>query len=1400
MPWGSMGEIWAEMGLNYSGLKNGTQAVSTQLGMLDKNVQKTVKGMEAAISQSLSKLGEDLQFISKKHNLLGDSFDASAAKARALESALDEMLRQGFDPADKRVQSLANQLKQLNQEAQNNAATAAETGSRWASVGDTLTRVGGTLSLAVSAPLALIGRQIGRASMEFSSAMTNVWTEVDMTSAELAAMGTQVEALSLKLPQTATQLADGLYQVIGAAIPAEQSMYVLEIAAKSASAGVTDTYTSVDALTTVLNAYTMSADQAGRVSDVLFKAAERGKMTYGQMAANLGEVISTAAAAGVSFEEVAGAFATLTRGGVSVAESATAVNQAILSLVSPSAEAAKMAQALGIEFDAQALASKGLAGVLEDVERATGGNVETLAQLFPNVRALKGVLGLLRNDVQDYRSDLLALNDAMGATDKAFEKQQKNTATQWQEFKNLGAMMARSIGAEMVPMLLSLAQSLAPVIQAFTDLPTGMKRAIVGFGLFAVALGPVLTAIGGFITLMTGPAGWVIAIGAAVAALYGLIASSQDATGKMRRQADESANAVRKLRDQAAEYDRQAKTLSKLLDRYEDLRKKAKTSKDAQQELNDVIKQIGEIAPDVVTKWDEMGNAVAINAGKAKTAIREMLEARKAFLEAALSTADLEIPKLQKTIAENGRIVESSRKRMAEAAGNLRNAELKLAEAHRLEAQWQKATTEEERKRIKQEALDKGLVEGIVPPGDISVWQPFWAKSMVDLWDSAADAAVREQKRASNVDQKVIDDYTAANMRLAELNQQRAELNTIRNALAQGKEVSLSTATTSEIKNNANNDPSTPTPIPGSSDAMKDFEAFGAKIQALGKGTYADLQQAWRDIAAGLKSDDIAVRTVAEERFSKVMSAFRDKLLETGGEFEKAAAAVQDMIQNGYKELGGGTYEFEKAMAEFKDNSVIQNMTPETQLAELENIKSLYAKTADEIREIDARIAEVREKIRKKSVQDAYDQYEAEAEAAEYTTEQRIASLEQLLKNEKLTADERKDLEEELALYRRRLLAEDAEADRNYFDLRRKLGKTSVQEELAAAQKEAESHQKQQTERADAAYEYYATVVDLAADASTAELEYIKKILEAQREKYLAMGAGWEEYVAAIDAALGKIDEQIDEQSQTWAQKLGRMIVDQIGTLGELWKTYQDTAKEIADKRKNEATAGETPGFSIPTSLAALGEVILQLLLKSRAFQKIMDILNEVAQVLADTFGTLLEPLVPILRILTDILMPALKAVATVFRWVADVIVWVWNALVTAINWALGWLGVHVDTIDDDWRKKEGFDNPGSGSVGTQISEITGPTRDLLVETLRPLTVLDSLPVYASAIETAIHEMRDAFLAFVGAKAAADGATAAIQNQYNIQNLTVNATIEGGESSLDDLVGQIRLAAEGSGA
>ena len=385
-----------------------------------------------------------------------------------------------------------------------------------------LTKAGAALSVGVTAPMTMAGKNIADVATDFDREMRNIQSISKENDASLAALGQRFLDMSTDINQTtdsAPNLAAGFYQIQSSGFAGANAMTVLAASTKAGSAGLTDTETAAKGILAVLNAYGLSADDAARISDVMFRTVDVGVLTFEDLATNVGDFVATGKAAGVSFDDLAAGMATLTKGGVSPAEAATALNRVMLAFISPSKEASKLAADLGIDLSATGLASKGLAGAMEDLRLKTGGNIESITTLMGDVRGLKGALGLTRDEGKAYASDLDAISKSAGATATAFEIQTKSFDAQGKSISNTMDVLKIGLGNELMPMLLEVAQALLPIIRGFNDLSEPVKKGVVVFGLVATVIGPLLGLLGMMAAgwgLVTGLLGGVVSIAGVV--------------------------------------------------------------------------------------------------------------------------------------------------------------------------------------------------------------------------------------------------------------------------------------------------------------------------------------------------------------------------------------------------------------------------------------------------------------------------------------------------------------------------------------------------------------------------------------------------------------------------------------------------------------------------------------------------------------------------------------------------------------------------------------------------------------------------------------------------------------------------------------------------------------------
>jgi TP901 family phage tail tape measure protein len=287
----------------------------------------------------------------------------------------------------------------------------------------------------------------------FETAMLNVNSIAKATPEAFEEMKDEVLDLTKTLPQSAETLAKGLYDISSSGFAGAEGIKVLKAAAKAASAGLAQTSESAAGITAVLNAYSYSADEAQRVSDILFKVVDRGVITFPELASEIGKVTALSAPLGVSLEDVAAGLAVLTKNGIDAENATTQLNAIMQAVLSPTGKATKLAKKLGIDFTATGLKTKGLNGFMADLIKKTGGSTEKIAELLGDARAIRGAFVLAKNGGEQFNDELALMSNAAGATDTALSYQEKGLNYQLQIMQNKVDAIAIGMGEVLIPIV-----------------------------------------------------------------------------------------------------------------------------------------------------------------------------------------------------------------------------------------------------------------------------------------------------------------------------------------------------------------------------------------------------------------------------------------------------------------------------------------------------------------------------------------------------------------------------------------------------------------------------------------------------------------------------------------------------------------------------------------------------------------------------------------------------------------------------------------------------------------------------------------------------------------------------------------------------------------------------------
>jgi len=294
----------------------------------------------------------------------------------------------------------------------------------------------------------------------------------------------------------------GLFDLISAGIPAEQAINSLKIATDLAAAGGTDVAIAVDAITTSINAFGLETSDGTEIAQKFFLAQKNGKTTVAELSNSLGVAASNAESFGVSLDEVLAATSAATLAGKSTSQALTGLNQVFANIAKPTADAAKEAERLGIQFDSAALRSKGLEGFLNDLVTAEGFTSSSIEKLFGSVEAMGVAFALTGEQNKDFVSTLKQLQNEAQLTDTFNEALAASNETVDKALKKLGGSLQAvlaTLGAKFAPLIIKVADGLgsfARMIQNASDRTLNIIKNIVVFTAAITGLTAVISTAG----------------------------------------------------------------------------------------------------------------------------------------------------------------------------------------------------------------------------------------------------------------------------------------------------------------------------------------------------------------------------------------------------------------------------------------------------------------------------------------------------------------------------------------------------------------------------------------------------------------------------------------------------------------------------------------------------------------------------------------------------------------------------------------------------------------------------------------------------------------------------------------------------------------------------------------
>ena len=446
----------------------------------------------------------------------------------------------------------------------------------------------------------------------FETGMAEIYTLVDMGAEKFDRFKEKAKGIIGDLPQETGDLTKAIYDIVSSGVALEDSLAVLDMAAKAATAGVTETKTAVNIGVGAMNAYGKSVGDLQGIYDILFQTVKFGVTTFPELAQHMGEVLPTARAAGVDIKDVGAAIAALTKAGIRTPQAGTAIQGAIMAMAAPAPEAREKFQELGITW-------QGLLPTLEAI-RQRGLSIAQMRMLIPDIEASKGILSLTQN-LEDFKTILASMDQAAGSTQAAYAKMADTPDHQIKLMEKSLHELSVELGELASVVLIPAAKGISTFANAVNEAPGPIKAMVSLLG--AVATGTLLWKLGlsqvsGLVLGLVGSVGKArVAIGlltaamaanpvgAGIGALILVAASAWAIFGKSSLEASKDhAAAAEQIAEGRKAIDQQMNALERLRQTLKDTTPGTEAHIEAEQEL-------ARILPGANLGLDEQGRVIA---------------------------------------------------------------------------------------------------------------------------------------------------------------------------------------------------------------------------------------------------------------------------------------------------------------------------------------------------------------------------------------------------------------------------------------------------------------------------------------------------------------------------------------------------------------------------------------------------------------------------------------------------------------------------------------------------------------------------------------------------------------------------------------------------------------------
>lgn len=394
------------------------------------------------------------------------------------------------------------------------------------SLADSMRNVGTRMSLAISAPLAIIGKTGLQAAGNFEQSMNVVQVVTGATAEAMAAMQAKALQLGKDTSFSANEAAEGMLELAKAGMTAEQTIASIGGVLDLAAAGNLSVAQSAEITANALNAFQLPAEDAARVADLLAAAANSSSIEVTDMAQAFQMSSAVFASNKQSIDDLATAIAILGNNGLKGSDAGTSLKTMLMRLAAPTKEARGEMAALGVEVYNADGSMRGFDDIVKQLQTSTAGLSDAqrnaaFTTIF-GADAIRAANILVDAGAESWDTMSASVNEA-GAAQKVAEARMKGLNGAIDYIKGTIESTLVSAFLPLTDALGGMIRWVADLIAKFAELPQPVINAALAFVAVLAAAGPILVAlpaIGAVLGALLSPIGLVVLAVAGLAAAW----------------------------------------------------------------------------------------------------------------------------------------------------------------------------------------------------------------------------------------------------------------------------------------------------------------------------------------------------------------------------------------------------------------------------------------------------------------------------------------------------------------------------------------------------------------------------------------------------------------------------------------------------------------------------------------------------------------------------------------------------------------------------------------------------------------------------------------------------------------------------------------------------------------